>query len=59
MDGVEGAFSVQRAFFDALRSGSTFRRSGSAAEPAGAGVVLRETDMPVECAGFWAMRVPS
>ena len=46
MVGVEGAVSVQSAFFEALRSGSAFRRSGSAA----AGADFR--DVAATCAGF-------
>lgn len=32
MEGVVGAFKVQSAFLDALRSGSAFRLSGKATE---------------------------
>lgn len=54
--GVEGELRVHKAFLLALRSGSVFRRRGSAvAVP----LDLRETAAPTEWAGFWAIIEPS
>ena len=48
--GADGAESVQRAFLDAFFSGLAGRRSATE--------VLRETEMPEVCTGFWATIEP-
>lgn len=55
MVGVDGAavLKLHRAFFDALRAGSSLRRRGTAVD-AGTGAGVLTT-----CAGFCAMRTPS